>query len=184
MAQLFGFLFGWISWIQILDSISFVTQSEKALDVHYNKEREKTSKRMNSKSFFQTLFHGRRNFEKLHKKIVLNISKWVSRPQKLTTKKLEFLSEVTTFKVHEIYQEKSIYFMTFCAISREAKCSFHMFGFFVILCRNVLVVFIKKNVYCSYKKNVYLLPFHYIQIRWIFNAHKEKAKGLANEEFQ
>ncbi|KAJ1384267.1 Zinc finger, PMZ-type [Sesbania bispinosa] len=95
--------------------------------------------------------------------------------QMFTAEKVVVSNEVSTYKVHEIQKEKPNYYVTFHVISKEANCSCHKFEFLGILCRHVLVVFLKKKVYS--------LPSQYILHRWTINA-KEKIIGLAMEDFQ
>jgi hypothetical protein len=90
--------------------------------------------------------------------------------------KVEFSVEVPTYKIHEIYKEKPNYYVTFDVNSKEAKCSCHMFEFVGILCRHVLNVFIKENVYS--------LPSQYVLHRWSINAKKENIKGIVIEDLQ
>ena len=66
--------------------------------------------------------------------------------------------------------------MSFHVISKEAKCSCCMFEFVGILCRHVLNVFIKENVYS--------LPSQYVLSRWTINAKKDKIKGVAIEDLE
>jgi len=51
-----------------------------------------------------------------------------------------------------------------------------MFEFVGILCRHVLNVFIKENVYS--------LPSQYVLSRWTINAKKDKIKGVAIEDLE
>jgi len=85
-------------------------------------------------------------------------------------------SEVSEYKVHEFYKEKPSYYVIFHVTSNEATCNCHKFDFLGILCRHVLSVFLKKNVYS--------LPSQYVLQRWTLNAKKEKVKGLIIEELQ
>ncbi|KAL6507704.1 hypothetical protein OROGR_023899 [Orobanche gracilis] len=96
--------------------------------------------------------------------------------QMFKAEKVGFSSEATTYKVHEICKKKPNYYVTFHVISKEANCSCGMFDFLGILCRHVLNVFIKKNVYS--------LPSQYILQRWTINVKKEKFNELTCEELQ
>jgi len=51
-----------------------------------------------------------------------------------------------------------------------------MFEFMGILCRHVLNVFIKENVYS--------IPSQYVLSRWTINAKKEKSKGITIEDLK
>jgi len=66
--------------------------------------------------------------------------------------------------------------MTFHDTSKEAKYSRRMFEFVSILCRHVLIVFIKKFFYS--------LPSQYVLSRWTINAKKDKSKGLAIKDLK
>ncbi|KAK7266928.1 hypothetical protein RIF29_19589 [Crotalaria pallida] len=155
----------------------FVKQYEKALDTRYNKEREKTFKTTNSKPFLLTLYPMEEEASKSYTRKVFRIfQNELVGSQKFTAEKIQFSGEVTIYKVHEIYKEKPVYYVSFCATLEEANCSCHMFEFLGILCGHALTVFIKKKVYS--------LPSHYILSRWTLNAKKEKVNGLTNEEFQ
>jgi hypothetical protein len=61
--------------------------------------------------------------------------------QKFIAEKFEFSSDVSKYKVHEIYKEKPNYYVTFHIISNEANCSCHMFEFLGILCPHVFEFF-------------------------------------------
>ncbi|GAU50549.1 hypothetical protein TSUD_409930 [Trifolium subterraneum] len=148
----------------------FVKQYDKALDARYNKEREKNVKTRNSKPLLRTLYPMEEEASKIYTRKVLVGS------QIFIAEKVESSVEVSTYKTHEIYKEKPNYYVTFDVISKEAKCSCHMFEFVGILCRHVLNVFIKDNVYS--------LPSQYVLHRWTINAKKEIFKGIAIEDLQ
>lgn len=151
----------------------FVTQYEKALDSLYNKERDKTFKTLNSKPFWELCIHWRRSFKKLYKKIFRKFQDELIGYQKFSVKKIIFVVEVITYKVYEIYNEKTTYNVTYHVNSKEATCNCHLFEFLDILCRHVLAVLIK---------NAHSLPSQYILRWWTINA-KEKVKTLTDEEF-
>ncbi|KAG5051572.1 hypothetical protein JHK87_003770 [Glycine soja] len=73
--------------------------------------------------------------------------------QKFSVKKIIFVVEVITYKVYEIYNEKTTYNVTYHVNSKEATCNCHLFEFLDILCRHVLAVLIK---------NAHSLPSQYI----------------------
>ncbi|KAI5446098.1 hypothetical protein KIW84_014081 [Lathyrus oleraceus] len=155
----------------------FVTQYEKALDARYNKEREKTFKTRNSKPLLRTLYPMEEETSKIYtrKKFRIFQDELVD-SQLFITEKVKFSIEVSTYKVHEIYKEKPIYYVNFHVTSKEANCSCHMFEHSGIPSRHVLCVFIKKKVYC--------LPSQYVFHRWSINAKKEKVKEVTIEGFQ
>ncbi|XP_050914753.1 protein FAR1-RELATED SEQUENCE 5 [Lathyrus oleraceus] len=148
----------------------FVTRYEKALDARYNKEREKTFKTRNSKPLLRTLYPMEEETSKIYTRKMFRIFQdELVGSQLFITEKVKFSIEVSTYKVREIYKEKPIYYVNFHVTSKEANCSCHMFECSGILCRHVLCVFIKKNVYC--------LPSQYVLHRWSINAKKEKYYG-------
>ncbi|XP_024627936.2 protein FAR1-RELATED SEQUENCE 5-like [Medicago truncatula] len=126
----------------------FVIQYEKTLDTRYNKEREKNVKTRNSKPLLRTLYPMEEEASKIYTRKVFRIFQdELVGSQIFIAEKVKFFDEVSTYKIHEIYKEKPNYHVTFQIISKEAKCSCRMFEFVGILCRHVLNVFIKENVY-------------------------------------
>jgi hypothetical protein len=155
----------------------FVKQYDKALDARYNKEREKNVKTRNSKPLLRTLYPMEEEASKIYtRKVFRKFQDELVGSQIFIAEKVEFSGEVSTYKIHEIYKEKPNYYVTFDTISKEAKCSCHMFEFVGILCRHVLNVFIKENMYS--------LPSQYVLHRWTINAKKENIKGIAIEDLQ
>lgn len=88
--------------------------------------------------------------------------------------KIDFSTEVSTYKVHEICKEKPNYHKTFDVIWKEVNCSCHMFEFMAILCRHSLNLFIKINVYS--------FSTQYLLRRLTINAKKEQIKWLEIDE--
>ncbi|KAL2972298.1 hypothetical protein AAZX31_15G247200 [Glycine max] len=116
----------------------FVIQYEKTFDARYNMERDKTFKIVNSKPLMQTCYAMEEKASKFYMRILF------------VANKIKLSIEVSRYKVHEIYKEKSNYYT--CAK-------------------------------CIPKEKGFSLPAQYILSRWTINAKKEKAKGLASEDF-
>ncbi|CAJ2645475.1 unnamed protein product [Trifolium pratense] len=155
----------------------FVKQYDKALDARYNKEREKNVKTRNSKPQLRTLYPMEEDASKIYtRKVFRKFQDELVGSQVFIAEKVESSVEVSKYKIHEIFKEKPNYYVTFYVISKEAKCNCHMFEFVGILCRHVLNVFIKENVYS--------LPSQYVLHRWTINAKKENFKGTAIEDLQ
>ncbi|XP_058787209.1 protein FAR1-RELATED SEQUENCE 5-like isoform X2 [Vicia villosa] len=155
----------------------FVTQYDKALDARYNKEREKTFKTINSKPFLRTLYPMEEEASKIFTRKLFRIFQdELVGSQKFIAEKVEFSSDLSTYKVHEIYKEKPNYYVTFHIISNEANCSCHMFEFLGILCRHALNVLLKKNIFS--------LPSKYMLRRWTIDAKKEQVIEPTINQFQ
>ncbi|XP_058752209.1 protein FAR1-RELATED SEQUENCE 5-like [Vicia villosa] len=98
----------------------FVTQYEKALDARYNSERHKTFKTLNSKPLLRTLYPMEEEVSKIYTRKMFRIfqDELVS-SQMFIAEKIDFSTEVSTYKVHEICKEKPNYHVTFNVISKE-----------------------------------------------------------------
>ncbi|XP_019429336.1 PREDICTED: protein FAR1-RELATED SEQUENCE 5-like [Lupinus angustifolius] len=155
----------------------FVAQYEKAIDARYNKEREKTFKSVNSKPILRTLYPMEEEASKTYTRKLFRIFQdELVASQIFIVEKVEFSNDLSTYKVHGIYQEGPNYYVSFHVISKGAYCSCHKFEFLGILCTHILVVFIRKRIYS--------LPSQYILHRWTLNAKKENVQGLKSVEFQ
>jgi len=100
----------------------FVTQYEKNLDVHYNKEREKNVKIRISKPLLRTLYPMEEKASNIYTRKVFKIFQdELARSQIFIAEKVEFSIEVSTYKIHEIYKKKPNYHVTFHDTLKEAK---------------------------------------------------------------
>jgi len=94
--------------------------------------------------------------------------------QKFISEKIEVQDGIHIYRVHLFQKQLSAYIVRLNLILKDATCSCCKFEFMGILCRHVLVVFIKKQIYS--------LPTCYLLNRWTRYATKEKVDDISNDK--
>ena len=70
-------------------------------------------------------------------------------------------------------RESPFYEVSLDIVEIKAICTCHMLEFVGIICRHILVVFVKKSL-------VHFLPSHYILERWTINANKHIVHDISS----
>ena len=87
--------------------------------------------------------------------------------QKFISKKIEVQDGIHIYKVHLFQRQTPAYIVRLNLELKNATCSCHKFEFMEILCRHVLMIFIKKHI----------THFHHV-IYWIDGQGMQSQKKL------
>ncbi|KAM3201280.1 hypothetical protein P3L10_033643 [Capsicum annuum] len=146
----------------------FVVQYDKAIDARYDKVREKDYKTKYPRSVLKTLYCMEDEAAKKYsRKIIQIFQEELIQSQKFVSEKFEVKDGINVYKVHQLQRQKPTYKVSLNLALKKTVCLCHKFEFMGILCRHVLIVFIKKQIHS--------LPTHYLLDRWTRNATKEKS---------
>ncbi|XP_049374825.1 protein FAR1-RELATED SEQUENCE 1-like [Solanum verrucosum] len=146
----------------------FVVQYDKAIDARYDKVREKDYKTKHSRPILKTLYPMEDEAAKEYTRKMFQIfQEELIQSQKFIAEKIEVKDGANIYKVHQLQRQRPAYIVSLDLALKRAVCSCHKFEFMGILCRHVLMVFIKKQIHS--------LPMYYLLDRWTRNATKEKA---------
>ncbi|KAM3247360.1 protein FAR1-RELATED SEQUENCE 9-like [Capsicum annuum] len=146
----------------------FVLQYDKAIDARYDKVTEKNYKTKYSRPVLKTLYPMEDEVAKKYTRKIFQIfQEELIQSQKFVSEKFEVKDGINVYKVHQLQRQKPTYMVSLNFALKKAVCSCHKFEFMGILCRHVLMIFIKKQILS--------LPVHYLLDRWTRNATKEKA---------
>ncbi|XP_049350282.1 protein FAR1-RELATED SEQUENCE 1-like [Solanum verrucosum] len=151
----------------------FVVQYDKAIDARYDKVREKDYKTKHSRPILKTLYPMEDEAAKEYTRKMFQIfQEELIQSQKFIAEKIEVKDGANIYKVHQLQRQRPAYIVSLDLALKRAVCSCHKFEFMGILCRHVLMVFIKKQIHS--------LPMDYLLDRWTRNATKEKANDPSN----
>ncbi|XP_049343501.1 protein FAR1-RELATED SEQUENCE 1-like [Solanum verrucosum] len=151
----------------------FVVQYDKAIDARYDKVREKDYKTKHSRPILKTLYPMEDEAAKEYTRKMFQIfQEELIQSQKFIAEKIEVKDGANIYKVHQLQRQRPAYIVSLDLALKRAVCSCHKFEFMGILCRHVLMVFIKKQIHS--------LPMYYLLDRWTRNATKEKANDPSN----
>ncbi|XP_049356219.1 protein FAR1-RELATED SEQUENCE 5-like [Solanum verrucosum] len=151
----------------------FVVQYDKAIDARYDKVREKDYKTKHSRPILKTLYPMEDEAAKEYTRKMFQIfQEELIQSQKFIAEKIEVKDGANIYKVHQFQRQRPAYIVSLDLALKRAVCSCHKFEFMGILCRHVLMVFIKKQIHS--------LPMYYLLDRWTRNATKEKANDPSN----
>ncbi|XP_049374048.1 protein FAR1-RELATED SEQUENCE 5-like [Solanum verrucosum] len=152
----------------------FVVQYDKAIDARYDKVREKDYKTKHSRPILKTLYPMEDEVAKEYTRKIFQIfQEELIQSQKFISEKIEVKDGRNIYKVHQLQRQKPTYIVSLDLALKRVVCSCHKFEFMGILCRHVLMVFIKKQIHS--------LPTYYLLDRWSRNATKERANDPPNE---
>ncbi|KAL4332232.1 hypothetical protein GQ457_07G032610 [Hibiscus cannabinus] len=153
----------------------FVLKYEEALDDRYNKEREENFKTMNSKPVMKTLYPMEAEASLIYTRKLFRIFQdELIHAQECVASRVDVNDGLKVYKVHGFNKEKPMYMVTFDASQNAAVCNCHKFESMGILCRHILAIFIKKNVFS--------LPSQYIIRRWTKDAKKNDNSSIIQNE--
>ncbi|KAF3653472.1 hypothetical protein FXO38_15630 [Capsicum annuum] len=146
----------------------FVLKYDKAIDARYDKVREKDYNTKYSRPVLKILYPMEDEAAKKYTRKIFQIfQEELIQSQKFVSEKFEVKDGINVYKVHQLQRQKTKYMVNLNLPSKQLVCSCHKFEFMGILCRLVLMVFIKKQILS--------LLAHYLLDRWTRNATKEKA---------
>ena len=151
----------------------FVTQYDKAVDARYDKVREKDYKTKHSKAILKTLYPMEDEAAKIYtRKIFQKFQEELIQSQKFISEKIEVQDGIHIYKVHLFQRETPTYIVRLNLELKNTTCSCHKFEFMGILCRHVLMIFIKKQIHS--------LPPCYLLDRWTRYATTKKANDISS----
>ncbi|KAM3382455.1 hypothetical protein P3S68_008029 [Capsicum galapagoense] len=123
----------------------FVKQYDKAVDARYDKVREKDYKTKHSKAILKTVYPMEDEAAKTYtRKIFQKFQEELIQSQTFVSEKIEVRDGIHIYKVYLFQRQIPSYIIKLNLVSKEATSSCHKFKFMGILCRHVLMVFIKK----------------------------------------
>ncbi|OMO81532.1 hypothetical protein CCACVL1_12374 [Corchorus capsularis] len=151
----------------------FVHQYDKALNARYQKEKEKDVKTKSSKAILKTCYkmeadagkhYTRKMFSKFQDELFSSQNYRASKDRDDGEKKI--------YKVIPHGKEKPIHEVSLDISDNKTICTCHKFEFVGILCRHILVVFVKKSLVNS-------LPKCFILERWTIDAKRHTIPDIA-----
>ncbi|KAG5612502.1 hypothetical protein H5410_023783, partial [Solanum commersonii] len=151
----------------------FVTQYDKVIDARYDKVREKDYKTKHSKAILKTLYPMEDEAAKIYtRKIFHKFQEELIQSQKFISEKIEVQDGIHIYKVHLFQRQTPAYIVRLNLELKNATCSCHKFEFMGILCRHMLMIFLKKQIHS--------LPPCYLLDRWTRYATTEKVNDISS----
>ena len=156
----------------------FVDQYEKALDARYQKEKENDVKTRSSRAILKTCYKIENDAAKYYtRKLFIKFQDELFSSQLYRALKDHDEGEKKIYKVTPHGKESPMYQVSLDVSDNKAICTCHKFEFMGILCRHILVVFVKKSLVSS-------LPQCYILERWTIDAKRYIVQDIAGDIIQ
>jgi len=156
----------------------FVYQYDQALNVRYVKEKEQDVKTKNSMPILKTCYKMEVEATKIYiRKMFMKF------PEELFCSKIYKASKYCEKGVKKICKmvahgkESPFYEVSLDIVETKVICTCHMFEFVGIICRHILIVFVKKFL-------VHFLPSHYILEKLTINVKKHIVHDISGDVVQ
>ncbi|XWS74461.1 hypothetical protein CRYUN_Cryun01aG0000100 [Craigia yunnanensis] len=157
---------------------NFVNQYEKALDARNQKEKEKDVKTKSSRAILKTCYKIENDASKYYtRKLFIKFQDELFSSQLYRALKDHDEGENKIYKVTPHGKESPMYQVSLDVFDNKAICTCHKFESMGILCRHILVVFVKKSLVNS-------LPQCYILERWTIDAKHRTIQDIIGDIIQ
>ena len=156
----------------------FVCQYEKALNARYLKEKQQDVKTKTSMPILKTCYKMEGEAAKVYtRKMFIKFQEELFCSKKYKASKYREEGVKKIYKVAPHGKESPIYEVLFEISEKKAICTCHLFEFVGILCRHILIVFVKKSL-------VDFLPPYYILERWTIKAKNNIIHDISGDVIQ
>ncbi|OMO89454.1 hypothetical protein COLO4_19755 [Corchorus olitorius] len=151
----------------------FVHQYDKALNAHYQNEKEKNVKTKSSKAILKTCYKMEANAAKHYtRKMFYKFQDELFSSQNYRASKDRDEGEKKIYKVIPHGKERPIHEVSLDISDNKTICTCLKFEFVGILCRHILAIFVKKSLVNS-------LPKCFILERWTIDAKRHTVPDIA-----